>query len=106
MAKEPKCYKCEDAFPFVKEVIQQICQHTREAEHGAIVSALMEHPAAADLISHARHRCPHLSKLRIASNMIQFMSQHYTLDFADAREFQERFDRRQDEHGDWKYLLR
>jgi hypothetical protein len=101
-----KCYECEDAFPFVKEVIEKLCQQRREAEHGAIVSALMEHPSASTLISVAHGKCPHLSKLRIASNMVQFLSQHYTRNLDDTRAFQERFDRREDDHGDWAYSLR
>ena len=106
MAKEPKCYKCEDAFPFILEVLERTCQRVGEAQHRLIVSELMAHPEAAELINTARARCPHLSKLRIASNMIQFMSQHYTLEFADARVFQDRFDRRQDGKNHWAYWLR
>ncbi len=100
-----KCYECDDAFPFVKEVIERLCQRG-EAEHGAIVTALMEHAAASGLINIAHHKCPHLSKLRIASNMVQFLSQHYTRNLDDAFAFQERFNRREDDRGDWAYSLR
>ena len=89
------CYECKDAFPYVEKIIQQLCQQTGEAEHDAIVSELMKHPEASGLIEIAVGRCPHLSKLRIASNMVQFLSQHYTLDRADATDFYERFQRRQ-----------
>jgi len=106
VAKEPKCYACKDAFPHVREVIEKLCQRTGEAKHDAIVSELMKHPEASGLIELAVGRCPKISKLRIASNMVQFLSQHYTRNLVDARDFQDRFDRRKDERGDWAYSLR
>jgi hypothetical protein len=101
-----QCYECKDAFPYIQEVIESLCQRSGEAEHDAIVDELMKHPEASGIIGRATERCPKLTRLRIASNMVQFMSQHYTMDREDAVDFQERFRRRKDSAGDWAYSLR
>lgn len=100
MAREPKCYRCKDAFPYLMTVMEQLCQRNGEAAHDAIVEGLMKHPDASAFIEQAVGRCSHLSKLHVVSNMVQFMSQHYTMDIKDADVFRKRFDRRQDGKGD------
>jgi len=104
--EEPNCFKCKDAFPFIQEVIERLCQQCGEADHDAIVDELMKHPEASEIIQLAVMRCPHFGKRGITSNMVQWMSQHYTEGRADAGVFEERFQRHKDSRGHWAYSLR
>lgn len=106
MAKEQKCFTCEEAFPFIKEVMEQLCQQVGKAEHDAIVDELMRHSEASGIIELAVVRCPHLSKRGITSNMVQWMSQHYTQGYQDADVFWKHFERHKDSRGHWAYTLR
>jgi hypothetical protein len=100
------CFTCKDVFPFIQEVIERLCQQFGEAEHDAIVDKLMRHPEASGIIDSAVVRCSHFSKREIASNMVQWMSQHYTEGHADADVFAESFQRHKDSRGRWVYSLR
>jgi len=100
-----ECYECKDAFPYIDEVIRQLCQRSGEAEHDAIVDELMKHPEASGIIERAIDRCPKRTRLRIAGNMVAWLSQHYTMDREDALDFQDRFKRRKHK-GRWAYSLR
>jgi hypothetical protein len=105
MAKEPKCYACKDAFPHVREVIEQLCQRSGEAEHGAIVDELMKHLEASGLIQRAVERCPERTREWVAANMVAWLSQHYTMERRGLRDFEARFQRRM-LNGSWAYSLR
>jgi hypothetical protein len=83
--------------------MERLCQQFGKAEHAAIVDELMRHPEASGIVELAVVRCPHLSKQRITSLMVQWMSQHYTEGFEDADVFAERFQRRKDSRGNWAY---
>ncbi len=48
-------------------------------------------------------RCPHWSKREITSNMVQWMSKHYTEGHTDADVFAARFQRHKDSRGRWVY---
>lgn len=106
MPKEPRCYACKDAFPHIQEIIEQLCQRAGEAEHGAIVDELMKHPQASGIIEIAVGRCPEYNRQWIASNMVQWFSQHYTMERRGLRDFEARFQRRKDSHDNWAYSLR
>ena len=106
IANEQRCFTCEEAFPFIQEVIERLCQQFGEAEHDAIVDNLMSHPEASGVVELAVVRCPHFSKRAITSNMVQWMSQHYTAGHEDADVFAERFQRHKDSRGRWIYSLR
>jgi hypothetical protein len=106
MAKEPKCFTCEKVFPFIQEVMERLCKQFGKAEHDAIVDESMRHPEPSGIVELAVARCPHLSKRGITSNMVQWMSQHYTQGHEDADVFAERFQRHKDSRGRWAYSLR
>lgn len=105
-AKTQKCFTCEEAFPFIQEVIERLCQQFGEAKHDAIVNNLMRHREASGIIELAVVRCPQFSKRGITSNMVQWMSQHYTEGHEDAAVFADRFQRHKDSRGRWAYSLR
>lgn len=103
---ETQCIRCEDVFPSIMEVMEELCRESRFATHGAIVDRLMERAEVARIIELAAMNHPHLTRWQIASNMVQWMSQHVTEGREDADVFAERFERHKDERGNWVYSFR
>ena len=87
-----KCFELPDVFPVIEDVIRDLCQRDGEAPHEAIVNDLMKHKRGSILVKAAVVRCPDQPYELVASNMVQWFSQQYTV--GELKPFAARFKRR------------
>jgi hypothetical protein len=74
-----KCFEFRDAFPPMEDVIEELCQRNAEARHDTIVNEFIKNKQGFLVVEAASARCPEHTRESMASNMLQWFSQQYTL---------------------------
>lgn len=96
-------FEFREAFPPIRDVIEELCERNGEATHDAIVRELIKHKTRSMVVENAIVRCPGRSKESIAGKMVQWLSQQYTV--GRLHEFEARFKRRKINQS-WAYSRR
>ena len=101
---EGKCFMQKDIFPFIEEVIEDLCIQSGKASHAAIVLELLKHTQASAIVERAIKRCPKFDPEWMAGNMVDWLSAYYGTR-KDLIDFHLRF-RREKENDCWTYIRR